>query len=68
MARGLRISVQDPQGRPVDLVGTPFHIAGVEPLPATMPPRLGEQTDTVLRDLLGLDAARLAQLRQEGVI
>ena len=26
--RGLRVTVRDPQGRPVDLIGSPFHIAG----------------------------------------
>ena len=27
-ARGLRITVRDPAGKSVDLVGSPFHIAG----------------------------------------
>ena len=67
-ARGMRVTVHDPQGRPIELVGTPFHIAGVEPPPPTMPPALGEQTDTVLMELLGLDAARLAELRGRGVV
>jgi crotonobetainyl-CoA:carnitine CoA-transferase CaiB-like acyl-CoA transferase len=67
-ARGLRVTVHDPQGRPVDLVGTPFHIGGVEPPGATMPPQLGEHTGAVLTELLGLDAARLAELRQRGVV
>src|SRR5262249_35556108 len=31
-ARGLRVTVRDPEGRPVELVGTPFHING-----ATLP-------------------------------
>jgi crotonobetainyl-CoA:carnitine CoA-transferase CaiB-like acyl-CoA transferase len=51
-ARGLRVTVRDPDGRPVDLVGTPFHIAGTTlPLPS-MPPRLGEHT----REILGGDS------------
>ena len=29
-ARGMRLTVRDSQGRPVDLVGSPFHIAGVQ--------------------------------------
>src|SRR5262249_489820 len=65
---GLRVPVRDPGGRPVELVGTPFHIAGAT-LPApTAPPGLGEHTDEVLRELLGLDAARLEELRKRGVI
>ena len=61
--RGLRIQVRDAEGRPVDLVGTPFHIAGAD-LPApTMPPALGQDTEQVLRDLLNLDSSRLGDLR-----
>jgi crotonobetainyl-CoA:carnitine CoA-transferase CaiB-like acyl-CoA transferase len=67
-ARGLKMTVRDLDGRPVDLVGTPFHIAGAELPAATIPPRLGEHTDAVLRDLLGMDAAKLAELRGRGVI
>jgi crotonobetainyl-CoA:carnitine CoA-transferase CaiB-like acyl-CoA transferase len=67
-ARGLRVTVHDAEGRPVDLVGTPFHIAGTT-LPAPqMPPRQGQDTDAVLRDVLGLEAARLEELRRKGVI
>lgn len=67
-ARGLRVEVRDPSGRPVDLVGTPFHIAGAT-LPApTAPPTLGQHTAEVLTNLLGMDAARLEELRRQGVI
>jgi crotonobetainyl-CoA:carnitine CoA-transferase CaiB-like acyl-CoA transferase len=67
-ARGLCVTVHDPDGRPVQLLGTPFHIAGATlPTPAT-PPALGQHTDQVLRELLGLDETRLAALRQQGVI
>jgi crotonobetainyl-CoA:carnitine CoA-transferase CaiB-like acyl-CoA transferase len=67
-ARGLRVTVRDPEGRPVELLGTPFHIDGAT-LPApTAPPRLGQHTDEVLGELLGVDPARLAALRDEGVI
>lgn len=67
-ARGLRVEVRDPSGQPVDLVGTPFHIAGAT-LPApTAPPTLGQHTDEVLTNLLGMDARRLEELRHKGVI
>jgi crotonobetainyl-CoA:carnitine CoA-transferase CaiB-like acyl-CoA transferase len=66
--RGLRVTVRDPAGRPVDLLGAPFHIE-CSTLPApTVPPALGQDTDSVLGDLLGLDAKRLKQLRERGVI
>ena len=32
------------------------------------PPRLGEHTDALLAELLGYDAARIAQLRQQEVV
>jgi crotonobetainyl-CoA:carnitine CoA-transferase CaiB-like acyl-CoA transferase len=67
-ARGLRLTVHDPQGRPVDLVGTPFHITGAKLPPVTSPPTLGQETDQVLQELLGLDAKRLGELRRQGVI
>jgi crotonobetainyl-CoA:carnitine CoA-transferase CaiB-like acyl-CoA transferase len=67
-ARGLRVAVRDPAGRPVDLVGSPLHIVGAElPAPA-MPPLLGQHTEEVLTGLLGLDARRVAELRERGVI
>ncbi len=67
-ARGLRVQVRDPQGKPVDLIGTPFHIGGAA-LPApTLPPRLGEHSEEVLREVLGLDAMRVRELQKKGVI
>jgi crotonobetainyl-CoA:carnitine CoA-transferase CaiB-like acyl-CoA transferase len=67
-ARGLRVTVRDPDGRPVELVGSPFHIAGAARPEPTAPPALGRDTDVVLRDVLGLDDARIAELRRLGVI
>jgi crotonobetainyl-CoA:carnitine CoA-transferase CaiB-like acyl-CoA transferase len=67
-ARGLRLTVRDVEGRPVDLVGSPFHIGGAMLPAARVPPRLGQDTDQVLSELLGVDALRLSQLRQAGVI
>jgi len=46
---------------PVSMNGTPFPVR----LP---PPALGQHTDEVLRDVLGMDAARIAALRRDGVI
>ena len=67
-ARNLRVTVRDAEGKPVDLVGSPFHIGGATIPAPSMPPHLGQHTDEVLQGLLGLDADRLAQLRQRGVI
>ena len=67
-ARGLRVTVRDPEGRPVDLVGPPFHIAGTTLPPPTAPPQIGQHTEEILKELLGLDEIRLGELRQKGVI
>jgi crotonobetainyl-CoA:carnitine CoA-transferase CaiB-like acyl-CoA transferase len=60
-ARGLKVTVTDPDGRPIDLVGTPFHIDGTT-LPAPQAPH------ATLRDVLKLDEKQIAELRQQGVI
>ena len=67
-ARGLRVMVTDPQGRPVDLVGSPFQIKGATIPAATAPPKLSEHTERVLKELLSLDDGRLEELRRNGVI
>lgn len=67
-ARGLCVTVRDPEGRPVELVGSPFHIGGATMPEPAAPPGLGQDTDEVLRSLLGVADERLAELRQKGVI
>jgi crotonobetainyl-CoA:carnitine CoA-transferase CaiB-like acyl-CoA transferase len=67
-ARGMKVRVRDPAGNEVALVGSPLHIAGASPVEPAMPPALGEHTDAVLRELLGFDDTRLAELRSKGVI
>jgi len=67
-ARGLRVTVRDPQGKTVDLVGPPIHISGSTPPWISSPPGLGESTDQVLQQLLGFDSARLKEVRKSGVI
>jgi crotonobetainyl-CoA:carnitine CoA-transferase CaiB-like acyl-CoA transferase len=70
-ARGLRLTVRDAQGRPVELVRSPFHFGdtGAEGGPAVLPPPgLGENTEEVLREWLGMDAKRIEELRVQGVV
>jgi crotonobetainyl-CoA:carnitine CoA-transferase CaiB-like acyl-CoA transferase len=71
--RGLRLTVTAPDGSPVDLVGSPFHVSSpghtdsVAEIP-TMPPELGEHTDQVLTGLLGLTSERINELRVHGIV
>jgi crotonobetainyl-CoA:carnitine CoA-transferase CaiB-like acyl-CoA transferase len=68
MSECLRVVVRDPAGRPVDLVASPFHITGADRAEPAAPPGLGQHTDEVLTQLLGLSPERLRELRQKGVI
>ena len=65
--RGLKVTVRDPEGRVMDLLGSPFHINGAAPPMPTPPPTLGQDTDRLLAEL-GLDAARVAELRRQGIV
>jgi crotonobetainyl-CoA:carnitine CoA-transferase CaiB-like acyl-CoA transferase len=67
-ARGLRVTVRDPKGVPVDLLGSPFHIAGTSLKDPAMPPPLGADTEQILRDVLGLTQAEVEGLRQRGIV
>jgi crotonobetainyl-CoA:carnitine CoA-transferase CaiB-like acyl-CoA transferase len=67
MAERLRVTVHDPAGQPVDLIASPFHISGTTKT-ATAPPSLGQHTDEVLMQLLGLNGEQVRDLRQKGVI
>ena len=67
MAERLRVTVRDPAGQPVDLIASPFRINGTTTA-TTAPPALGQHTDEVLTQLLGLNDEQLRRLRQEGVI
>jgi formyl-CoA transferase/CoA:oxalate CoA-transferase len=66
--RGVRVTVRDPQGQPVDLLNTPFRITGADLPSFTLPPRLGQHTDEVLSRWLGLDAQAVADLRRRGIV
>jgi crotonobetainyl-CoA:carnitine CoA-transferase CaiB-like acyl-CoA transferase len=68
LARGMKLTVRDSAGNPVDLVGNPVHLHGAPGAEPTMPPRLGEQTAAVLAEVLGLDADAVTALRVKGVV
>ena len=53
--------------RPVTLTRAGFKLAGADPLVASPPPRLGEHTDEVLRDI-GYSDGDIEGLRASGAI
>lgn len=67
---GLRNMVEELQhpehGDSVRFMGNPFKYAGSEPL--AYPPRLGEHTRALLRDVCGYEDARIDALVAEGVV
>ena len=68
LARDMVVEREHPAYGPVKLLGSPWQLSGTPVAPTTPPPVLGEHTEAVLQDLLGLDDARLAELRELGVI
>ncbi|RDD62754.1 CaiB/BaiF CoA transferase family protein [Ferruginivarius sediminum] len=56
------------QGGKVDLIGNPIKYSGTPVTYRRPPPKMGEHTEPVLEELLGLDAAEIRRLREQGVI
>jgi crotonobetainyl-CoA:carnitine CoA-transferase CaiB-like acyl-CoA transferase len=60
--------VNHPVTGPLHLLGVPFRYGGMQGDVRLPPPCLGEHTDAVLGDVLGLDAPELARLRERKII
>jgi len=67
-ARAMIETVEHPSIGPLKVIGTPFKFSDTPTSLRRAPPLLGQHTDEILREELGLDAARIAQLRAEKVI
>jgi crotonobetainyl-CoA:carnitine CoA-transferase CaiB-like acyl-CoA transferase len=69
-SRNMLVAMDRPDGveQPVLVPGNPVKIDGLPEADDTRVPWLGEHTDAVLGDELGLDAAALADLRAAGVV
>ena len=69
-ARGMRIEMNHPAtgGEPLSLIGSPSKMSVTEVSYRHAPPMLGQHTEEVLEELLGLDAAECNRLREQGVI
>ena len=66
-ARGSFATVAHPEWGDLELVGPPFRIAGRDLSPRRAP-LLGEHTDVVLADVLGLAADEIAACRSRGIV
>ncbi len=69
-ARGMKIEMPHPAlgGDSVPLIASPIRMSATPPSYRHAPPLLGQHSDQVLSELLGLDAAELGVLRERGVI
>jgi crotonobetainyl-CoA:carnitine CoA-transferase CaiB-like acyl-CoA transferase len=65
VARGLRIELPHPRAGSVPLVANPIRLSGSPLLYRRAPPQLGEHTDEVLADWLGLGDGEIASLRAQ---
>ena len=68
VARGLRIELPDAQAGSVPLVANPIRLSDTPVTYRLPPPRLGEHTQSVLTEWLGLDCERIRRLRDAAAI
>ncbi|MFM6985765.1 MAG: CaiB/BaiF CoA transferase family protein [Hydrogenophaga sp.] len=72
LARGMVQRWQDPRAHPLvdtlDLVASPLKLSVTPVCTDRPPPLLGQHTAEVLGEWLGIDARRLAQLRERGIV
>jgi crotonobetainyl-CoA:carnitine CoA-transferase CaiB-like acyl-CoA transferase len=68
ISRGLKVAMQHASAGKIDLVTSPLRLAKTPPEYRLAPPLLGQHTDEVLTNVLNLSAAKIALLRDQGLI
>jgi len=68
IARGIKRETTVGAAAPLPVVANPIKMPGQDTTSSKAPPMLGEDTDSVLSSVLGLDAAKIATLRKSGAI
>ena len=66
--RGAFVECDHPAAGPLPYTGAPFRLTASPATPLQPAPLLGEHTDTVLQQRLGLSPQELGALRQHGII
>lgn len=66
--RDLAVPLPHPDMPDLRVVANPLRLASTPPTYRLAPPTLGQHTDTILHRLLGIDAAKIAELRATGVV
>ena len=67
-ARGIKVELDHPVAGKLPTVASPMRFSATPVEYKLAPPLLGQHTEEVLRDLLKLDAAAIAQLRADGIV
>ena len=68
LARDMVKEVEHPTCGPMKLVNTPVKYSYSTPSIRTPPPTLGQHTDEVLSDVLGMSESDISSLRGQGII
>jgi len=67
-AREMVVEMEQPGVGMVKLLGCPVKMSETRPAPKGPAPTLGEDTEEVLRELLGVSTAEIEELRRKGVL
>ena len=66
--RAMSTTVSDARHGQLRIMASPLKLRGTPPRAPTPPPRLGEHTEALLREVLGVEPAQIAQWRAAGAI
>ena len=67
-SRSMIVDVEHPEGGSYEATGNPFKLSAAGEERFTPPPTLGQHTAEVLRDVLGCDGERIAELYADGSV
>lgn len=67
-ARNMVVEVEHDQCGPMRLVNSPVKYSETKPQVRSPPPTLGQHTEEVLREHLGMDESRIRELQEKGVV
>jgi len=68
VARGVRIELEHPSAGKVPLVASPMRFSATPLEHKRPPPTLGQHTEEILREVLGMDAGQIEKLRSSRVV